>query len=300
MRYDLIRLAGGLLLGLSVGVVRADAIVLEQDGVTVTATQLQRELELLPAEQRAHLAREPRAAREFLSDLYLAERMARAAEAQGYLERPALRAELAKHQRELLARALLADHQQGFEAPDYEALARTQYRAFPDRYRSPERLRVAHILFQVRCACEDEDGAKRALAETVRDRARAGEDFAELAQEFSEDPGSAAAGGALPDWVTRGQLVPPFEEAAFALAEPGAISEVVETHFGYHVIRLLARESEAVKPFEAVRDDIVRQLQAEHREKRAAEFLVRFQADRSRATFDEDLLDRLLRETDAP
>ncbi len=75
----------------------------------------------------------------------------------------------------------------------------------------------------------------KARAEEVRQRALAGEDFAELATEYSDDPGSAADGGNLGRF-TRGQMVPAFSDAAFRL-EPQAISEVVESDFGFHVIQ---------------------------------------------------------------
>lgn len=74
------------------------------------------------------------------------------------------------------------------------------------------------------------------LAEALRERAAAGEDFGELAREHSQDPGSAQAGGDL-GWFRRGNFAEEFEEAAFALPE-GETSEVVETIFGYHVIKV--------------------------------------------------------------
>jgi hypothetical protein len=77
----------------------------------------------------------------------------------------------------------------------------------------------------------------RALAETLRQRAAAGEDFAQLAAQHSEDPGSAQRGGDLGGFFGRGRMVAPFEEAAFQL-QPGEISPVVETPFGYHVIKV--------------------------------------------------------------
>ena len=68
---------------------------------------------------------------------------------------------------------------------------------------------------------------------------RAGEDFAKLAGEFSEDPGSRAQGGDL-GWFGRGMMVKPFEDAAFAL-KPGEVSGIVESQFGFHIIKLEER-----------------------------------------------------------
>ncbi|MFC0561781.1 peptidylprolyl isomerase [Halalkalibacter alkalisediminis] len=93
----------------------------------------------------------------------------------------------------------------------------------------PERIRASHILV------EDEGTANEVL-----EKLEAGEDFAELAIEYSTDPGSGARGGDL-DFFGRGQMVPPFEEAAFAL-EIDEISEPVESDYGFHIIKLTDRQ----------------------------------------------------------
>ncbi len=125
----------------------------------------------------------------------------------------------------------------------------TFYQENGEQMKEPEQVRLSHILVGAdeNATPEQREQAKK-KTEDIRTRAVAGEDFAALASENSDDPGSKANGGEL-SWVSRGDTVPPFEAAAFALS-PGEISEVVETRYGYHVIKLAERKEGGTIPFE--------------------------------------------------
>lgn len=133
------------------------------------------------------------------------------------------------------------------------------YREQKDRFSTPEARRLAHILVATDSRSIEE---ARALIDTARAEIDGGKPFSEVAMERSDDPGSAAQGGDL-GIAARGVFVPAFEEAAFGLTEPGEISEVVETEFGLHLIRLTELTASQIKPFEDVRADVEKQYRNE-------------------------------------
>lgn len=115
------------------------------------------------------------------------------------------------------------------------------YSAHADEFPSPERVHAQHILIKVASdATPAADAAARKKAEDVAARARKGEDFAQLAKQYSEDASNKDRGGDL-GFFARGAMVKPFEEAAFAMS-PGEIRGPVKTSFGYHVIKLIEKQ----------------------------------------------------------
>jgi peptidyl-prolyl cis-trans isomerase C len=108
------------------------------------------------------------------------------------------------------------------------------YEENKDRFVEPEKVKASHILIQISPdATEQEKADAKSTLQTALEEAKGGSDFAELAKKHSQCP-SASQGGDL-GYFTRGRMVPEFEEAAFKL-EPGQISDIVETQFGYHII----------------------------------------------------------------
>ena len=117
---------------------------------------------------------------------------------------------------------------------------------------------VRHILLLTQGKTEAEKAEARKKIEDILVKAKAGEDFAALAKQFSEDPGSKDNGG-LYENFGRGQMVKPFEDAAFSVPV-GQISGVVETSYGYHIIQVVDRKKET-RPFEEIRGEIESRLQ---------------------------------------
>ncbi len=122
-------------------------------------------------------------------------------------------------------------------------------------YKTTEERRVSHILIEF----GDDEAAARAKAEALVTELNNGADFAELAVENSADAFSAENGGDL-DFITQGMMDPAFDDAAFGLASVGDVSDVVETEFGYHLIKLTELKPEEITPLAEVSEEIRAQL----------------------------------------
>jgi len=132
------------------------------------------------------------------------------------------------------------------------------YNENPQMFQRPEQVHARHILTKAGAdATAETKATARAKAESARQRALAGEDFAALATELSEGP-SAPQGGDL-GFFSRQQMVAPFADAAFAL-EVGQISEIVETQFGYHVIKVEEKRPASTMSLDEVRQPLEQML----------------------------------------
>jgi len=157
-----------------------------------------------------------------------------------------------------------------------EAELRRMYEANKESYRTPERVKVRHILLKTTDVPQDKLPAIRAKAEALLKQLKQGADFAELAKKNSEDPGSASKGGDL-GYITRGQTVPAFEQAAFSL-KPGQISDIITTQYGLHIIQVLDKQEARLKPFDEVKSQL-----AEERKKQQVYERMQSLADQARA-----------------
>jgi peptidyl-prolyl cis-trans isomerase C len=162
----------------------------------------------------------------------------------------------------------------------------------PARFEEPEMVRAAHVLIGTMDMATrselsaEQKAAKKKIADDVLKKARAGEDFAKLAKEYSEDPGSKDKGGEYT--FPRGQMVPEFEAAAFSL-NTNQVSDIVTTQFGYHIIKLYEKLPAKKVEFDKVKDDIKEYLTRQDMEKLVPAYMEKLEKDGNVQILDERL-----------
>ena len=133
-----------------------------------------------------------------------------------------------------------------------DAQIQADYNSRQNDFQVGERVKARHILLKTEGTTE---AVVRPKAEALLKQLKGGGDFAKLAKENSNDPGSASQGGEL-GYIIKGQTVPEFEKSAFSL-KPGEISDLVKTQYGFHIIQVQEHEQAHIQPFEQVRSQIM-------------------------------------------
>jgi peptidyl-prolyl cis-trans isomerase D len=141
-----------------------------------------------------------------------------------------------------------------------------EYNNNSEQYSTPEQVRASHILLKTE---GKDDAAVKAKAEELLKQAKSGADFGELAKKNSEDEASAKNGGDL-DYFGKGRMVPEFDAAVFAM-QPGQISDLVKTQYGYHIIKLVDKKAATTRPLAEVRQQLTDQLAYQRAQAQAAD-----------------------------
>ncbi|NCW40841.1 MAG: peptidyl-prolyl cis-trans isomerase [Betaproteobacteria bacterium] len=168
----------------------------------------------------------------------------------------------------------LATAQQGVVLSDADV--RTYFEQNQSRLQSKEERRASHILFTVdaKAPQAERDKVKAQATQVLDTLKQSPKRFAELAKQYSKDPGSASKGGDL-DYFARGAMVKPFEDAAFSLAQ-GKISELVETEFGYHIIQITDIRQPKLPSFDAQKATLEAELRKQQAQRKFAELAEQF------------------------
>jgi peptidyl-prolyl cis-trans isomerase D len=152
-----------------------------------------------------------------------------------------------------LVAGTIADFMQKAQISDSEL--QKEYQDSMDSFRTPERVRVRHILIKTQGKPKEEAPKLKAKAEDLLKQLKGGADFADLAKKNSEDTGSAEKGGEL-GWIVKGQTVPNFEKAAFSL-DAGTLSGIIETEYGYHILQVEEKQAAHTQSFEEAKPQLL-------------------------------------------
>lgn len=242
-----------LLTGLS-GVPAMAQALISGAGVAVTVQDLENDLLRAPPEARTTAFSRPEAVQNNISNIYVRRVLAAEALRDKLDQDPAVKAALDIARDRVLSDARLEriDEAKQPNMKALEAYALTTYKANPKRFEAPEQVKIWHILIRT-----SEPNA-RVQAEQILKELKAGANFEQMAKTRSQDLNNAASGGDL-GAVSRGRMIPAFDEAAFKLIQPGDLSDVIETPFGFHIIKLNSKRPAGLLPFDEVKDTLIQE-----------------------------------------
>lgn len=227
-----------------------DTVFARQGEVVLTQDELDAAFSRIPEIHRLAFIRDGERVDTLVQNLLRTKQVAADAKANDYDEEKLviLRTQMAVEKE--LAEAWVQQIVANMPPVDYAALAYEYYLAHPEEYQTPETVDVTHLLIKSDTRPEQEalETARDLLTQLRDDPAQ----FDEFVMKYSEDPAKNGNRGRYPR-MQRGQMVLPFEEAAFAMTEPGAISDLVQTRYGFHIIRFNGRTAPETIPFEQVK-----------------------------------------------
>ena len=259
-----------------------DVPLLQGGGVTVTAADVQADMQRAPTKAREQALAQPEVMRTLIENIYLRRALALQAERHGLSSNSAVQYKMTVAREDVLVDAEMERIAQA-ALPDQAAidkLARTTYKAEPERFATPALTRARHILIK------GTDADAHAKAEKLLVELKAGANFEELARKHSADPGSAAKGGDL-GLFPKGRMVPAFDTALEQLQRPHDLSGLVPSQFGLHIIRLEERVPATAKPYEEVQAQLHAEITAKILKNAQTREIERL---RAQATGDEELL----------
>lgn len=237
-----------------------ETVLVKRGDTTVTAGDFMASIARLPEDQRTGYRADVQRIVSNVSSIYLNRALATEARAAGIDKDPEVQARLRLAEEQLLAQLYMERFEKGIKTPDYTARALEAYRADPARYAIPEKVKFRHILVSFQGRTREETHRR---AEEARAKLLAKESFLRTAREYSNDPtlrGNDGVIGPAPYSLLLPQL------AAAARTSPlDAVSDLIESPEGYHIIIVLERRPGSVVPFEKAKKTIIEAEQAKFR-----------------------------------
>lgn len=249
-------------------------ILIEENGISITAKEALLMLEDMTASQKKRILSDQEKFKNLITDLFILKKKASAAKVLKLDKDPVIQWKI-ENKKERILSSELSDHfSENLKTPEnIKSLAKEYYDSHPEEFLIQESVQVAHIL--IKTMPSDKKEEKLTLAKNILKEINEGLDFYKAAKEYSEDTGSLKTDGKL-NQFTRGKMVKPFEEAAFNLKESGDISDIVQTRYGYHIIKLIQHNKASTQPFEQVESMLVAQQKKKYISTKTKSYLNEF------------------------
>lgn len=270
------------------------AILIDGPEVDLTVGDMQKLLLSVPSEIRPALLANQVKLREAINSTYLTKVAAYRARMKGLDREPEVQAAIWNRTMNILADAELQRvvDEALAKDEDFEKAAYEEYLANKENYKLPAQVEVSHILFRIEKG--DDESAVLEEAKRIRSDILSGRlSFAEAAKKYSKDPGSAEKGGSL-GLLSKGQMIKPFEQAAFE-QKIGEVGEPVRSRFGYHLILVKSRSPASVRPFEEVKQSIIEKLKKKMATRIREDYWFRLEGD-ERIQVHKDMIDEFVKQ----
>ncbi len=248
-----------------------NAVLARIGGKTITVSDLNRIIGYYSPEKQETLQQHPEYRATILKRLVQAMVLSKIARDNKFDDRKDIKEQLDLQTDDLLATEYLQQEVlKGIKVTDDDALI--YYKAHPDKFTTPETVTLSQIMVKVPPTASAEEKEKgRAKAEEILNKAKAGENFAKLASEMSDDSTTRLKGGLLGTFVV-GKMIPEFNKAVASL-KPGELSGVVQTQFGYHVIKVDERRKATTEPFDKMKTQAREMVLDEFKASQAEKFM---------------------------
>lgn len=240
-------------------------VVMRGPGGQVTAVDVEAAVQQFPLASRKSMLARPEQVQRIAEDTYVRRTLAQEAEQTGLDKDPLVHSMIRLARERILSDARLYEVGKAGWPNEValEAFAREQYKAQPERFTAKERVQARHILISAKEGAEAGRAEAKAKAQDLLQQVKNGASFEALATQHSADQATASRGGDV-GLFELGTMVPAFEAALKDMTTAGQLSDVVETQFGYHIIRFEQRVPAGVRPFEEVKADLMRQARDKH------------------------------------
>jgi peptidyl-prolyl cis-trans isomerase C len=256
----------------------------------LTVASFNEQVKYMPPQLQMMMAQNPQMKEQFLDRWVQVTLLSQEARALKLDQDPEVQARVEDVKRSILAQELLKREVEG-KVTASDADVKKYYDDHKAEFTQPEMVKARHILIKIPENADDKALSEaEAKANEIKEKLDKGADFAELAKQYSDDPGTKEKGGEL-GFFTKGRMVPEFEAVAFS-SKPGEVSKPVKSPFGYHIIQVQEKQDASVKDFAEVEPQIGQKLQVERQQQLLAEITEKLKA-KYPVTINKELLSKI-------